>query len=452
MKHNNIYILAAFMMLFCTAIPALYADEICDISLQEGKTAYNAGNYQKAKELFEYVKSECGRESKYSDIQDWIDKCNEALTPTTLSVSSASLSFDANGGNQTITVTCNREWSLANTSSDMFTVTRYGNQLTISCITNNSTNSRNGYFDIKSNDGKKSQHISISQLGRQTSSQNNNKNSTQTTSSSSNSRSSSNSGTTNTTTNSTNDPYSPISLNLSETSIICGPEGVQRKKIKVYCNRDWSFNKGDENGNYYAYKTDNNKSLVVTVAENKTDRYVYGSIKVYCGAKEATISISQAPKTSGRNNDKNRSNYSSSYTRKPAYKKYIEWSGLWEVTWIGVSAGVGYGFNITGSTLRCRLGPVEIRPIDLAIIYYNFSTGLNISYQPIVDFYIPVSYDKAIYFGAGPSIELVENNLWLKIEAGFHWNWGGTHASSDFFARYDGAFLVGVSIQCSSHY
>ena len=62
MKHNNIYILAAFMMLFCTAIPALYADEICDISLQEGKTAYNAGNYQKAKELFEYVKSECGRE------------------------------------------------------------------------------------------------------------------------------------------------------------------------------------------------------------------------------------------------------------------------------------------------------------------------------------------------------------------------------------------------------
>lgn len=308
MKHLVQIYLAVQIMLFSTAIPALYADGICDDAISEGKQKYNAGDYQKAKELFEFAQSRCG--STYGDAQSWLDKCNEALTPTTLSVSSASLSFDANGGNQTITVTCNREWSLANTSSDMFTVTRYGNQLTISCITNNSTNSRNGYFDIKSNDGKKSQHISISQLGRQTSSQNNNKNSTQTTSSSSNSRSSSNSGTTNTTTNSTNDPYSPISLILSETSIICGPEGVQGKEIKVYCNRDWSFNKGDENGNYYAYKTDNNQTLVVTVAENKTDRYVYGSIKVYCGAKEATISISQAPKTSGRNRDSNGSSYS----------------------------------------------------------------------------------------------------------------------------------------------
>ena len=296
-------------MLFSTAIPALYADGICDDAISEGKQKYNAGDYQKAKELFEFAQSRCGRENKYSDIQYWIDQCKEALTPTTLSVSSTSLSFDANGGNKTITVTCNREWSLANTSSGMFTVTRYENQLTIHCNSNSTTNSRNGYFDIKSNDGKKSQNISISQLGRQTSSQNNNINSTQTTSSSSNSRSSSNSGTTNTTTNSTNDPYSQISLILSETSISCGPEGV-KKEIKVYCNRDWSFIKGDENGNYYAYKTNNNKTLVVTVAENKTDRYVYGSIKVYCGTNEVTISISQDPKTSGRNRDSNGSSYS----------------------------------------------------------------------------------------------------------------------------------------------
>ena len=109
--------------------------------------------------------------------------------------------------------------------------------------------------------------------------------------------------------------------------------------------------------------------------------------------------------------------------------------------------------SILGSTLRCRFGPVEIRPIDIAAIDYNFINGdYNFSYQPIIDFYVPVSADKAIYFGAGPSVGLIETNLWFRAEGGLHWNWGGDHASSDFFFRYDGAYMVGLSIQCSSHW
>ncbi len=76
MKHNKIHVLVAFVIMLCAAIPALYADDICDAAVEEGIQKYNAGNYQKAKELFEYVKSECG--SKYGDVLSWIDKCNRS--------------------------------------------------------------------------------------------------------------------------------------------------------------------------------------------------------------------------------------------------------------------------------------------------------------------------------------------------------------------------------------
>lgn len=173
MKTKQIYLcFAACTMLFFSAIPAAYADEICDAAIAEGKQKYNAGNYQKAKELFEYAQSECG--SNYSGAQSWINKCNEALAPTTLSVSSSSLSFGADGGQKTIAVTCNRGWMLANTSSNMFTISRNGNQASVRCYANSNTNSRTDWFEIKSSDGTQSRRITISQQGRPYSSQTNN--------------------------------------------------------------------------------------------------------------------------------------------------------------------------------------------------------------------------------------------------------------------------------------
>lgn len=47
MKHFVQIYLAVQIMLFSTAIPALYADGICDGAISEGKQKYNAGDYQK---------------------------------------------------------------------------------------------------------------------------------------------------------------------------------------------------------------------------------------------------------------------------------------------------------------------------------------------------------------------------------------------------------------------
>lgn len=86
--------------------------------------------------------------------------------PTELSVSETQLSFGAENATKTITVQSNNSWKLQNTSSNIFSVSRSGNVLSISCNANTSTSSRNDYFDIITYDGAKSQRITITQTGR----------------------------------------------------------------------------------------------------------------------------------------------------------------------------------------------------------------------------------------------------------------------------------------------
>lgn len=150
------------LLVLCPMV--LFADETCDEALAEGKLKYNAGNYQKAKELFRFVQSECG--NSYGDVQSWINRCDAALTPT-LSVSNSYLSFSSSGGTQSITITSNRSWILSATGSQMFSVSSYGNSVTIRCNENTSTSSRNDYFIVQTTDGSKSIRINVSQSAAQ---------------------------------------------------------------------------------------------------------------------------------------------------------------------------------------------------------------------------------------------------------------------------------------------
>lgn len=251
-------------------------------------------------------------------------------------------------------------------------------------------------------------------------------------------------------------------LFLTKTSIICSSSGTT-EYLTVSSNRAWEIQY--PTGNMYSV-TRNGNTLKVTIYANTGTgtRGDFFNVRLVDGSKVIKVHLQQSGRattsqssSSFYSSSSSRSNYSNNssthYTRTSAYQRYIHYSGSINVTWIGISAGIGSGMSILGSTLRCRFGPVEIRPIDIAAIDYNFINGdYNFSYQPIIDFYVPVSADKAIYFGAGPSVGLIETNLWFRAEGGLHWNWGGDHASSDFFFRYDGAYMVGLSIQCSSHW
>ena len=89
-----------------------------------------------------------------------------AVEPTTLTVSSNQLTYDAASSTKTITVSSNKSWSLQNTSSNVFSVSRSGNTLSIRCNANTSTSSRDDYFDVVTSDGAKIQRITITQKGK----------------------------------------------------------------------------------------------------------------------------------------------------------------------------------------------------------------------------------------------------------------------------------------------
>ncbi len=146
--------------LICTCSFFVYADEDCTGALQEAKSAYNAGDYQKAKRLYDYVVSECG--NNYGNAAVMLRQCEEMLNPK-LSVSRSYITIGASSGSTTLSVTSNRNWELRNTNSNMFSVYKNGSTITINYYANSSSSSRSDYFDVVTADGSKSVRINISQ-------------------------------------------------------------------------------------------------------------------------------------------------------------------------------------------------------------------------------------------------------------------------------------------------
>ena len=67
----------SFILLFAIAVPMLMADAICDDLMREGIQKYNAGQYEKAKNLFQTVIEQCGAD--YSGAQQWVTSCCQKL-------------------------------------------------------------------------------------------------------------------------------------------------------------------------------------------------------------------------------------------------------------------------------------------------------------------------------------------------------------------------------------
>ena len=159
---NNIKYFLFSCLLYCLPI-IMFADDICDDALSEGKQYYNSGNYHKAKDFFEFVKNECG--SYYGDVNNWINKCETALSPT-LSISKSQISCSASANTEYITVTSNTSWQIEHPTGTMYSVTRSGNTLTVRINANTSTNAREDYFNVKTTDGRIVKKITLKQSGK----------------------------------------------------------------------------------------------------------------------------------------------------------------------------------------------------------------------------------------------------------------------------------------------
>lgn len=491
---------------------ALYADD-CSDALNEAKSLYNAGNYSKAKALFDYVVSECG--SSYSDAASWSRKCEEKLTPQ-LTVSRTNISVGASAGTTSITVTCNREWKLQNTSSNIFAVSKNGNTVTINYYTNSTSNSRSDYFDIVTLDGSKSVRVTITQLGANSTSSSNNYPNAVTLSVSRTSISvGASAGTTsitvtsnrewrlqntssnmfyvskngntvtinyyaNTTSSSRSDYFDiattdgsksvrvtitqsgtsssnysgETTLSVSKSYIYATASGVT-EYITVTSNRSWEIQY--PSGGMYTARRDGNK-VVVNISANTTysSRSDFFNIRTTDGKKSIKITLSQASgssSSSSRSSSSYQRNRSRSYgqtTYSPSkYRQYINSQGIFEITLYSMRLGIGTGIAYSQSFMKLRYGPIQLSPAELAVGWDFLRNDIFLTYQPTIDAVIPVSQYSAIYAGIGPTWDVINDNIWFKVEAGWHYHWGRS-ASSDFFLRYDGTFCVGTSIQWST--
>lgn len=238
-----------------------YADETCDQSLIEAKQKYNAGNYEKAKALFEFVKDECG--SNFGDVISWISKCNDALTPI-LSLSSTSVSLLYTGYEQaSISVTSNRTWRVQNVSAAWIHASTTKTAINVTCTSNNSnTSSRYGYFDVVATDGSKSVRVQVSQSGAPYSSS----------SSSSSSLS-----------------VSRTELNVSASSTT--------EYLTVTSNTSWEVEYPSA-AMYSVTRSGNTLTVKINANSNTTSRSDYFRVKTTDGSKVVKVTINQSGRTS----------------------------------------------------------------------------------------------------------------------------------------------------------
>ena len=243
-------------------------------------------------------------------------------------------------------------------------------------------------------------------------------------------------------------------LSVSKSYIYATASGVT-EYITVTSNRSWEIQY--PSGGMYTARRDGNK-VVVNISTNTTNatRNDFFNIRTTDGKKSIKITLSQASgssSSSSRSSSSYQRNRSRSYgqtTYSPSkYRQYINSQGIFEITWYSMRLGIGSGAAYSISPMKLRLGPVQLSPAEIAVGWDFLRSDLHANYQPTIDALIPVNQYSAIYAGIGPTIDIGDNDIWFKIEAGWHYHWGSS-ASSDFFLRYDGTFCVGTSIQWST--
>lgn len=230
-----------------------YADETCDQSLIEAKQKYNAGNYAKAKALFEFVRDECG--SNYGDVNSWISKCNSALNPS-LSLSRSSISFGASSNTSSISVTSNRNWNIRSSGANWFSTSVSGNTINVSCSSNSSSSSRASYFDVITSDGAKSVRVSVSQSGASSSS---------------------------------------TSLSVSRTTLSVS-SAATTEYLTVSCNSSWEIQYPSATM-YSVTRSGNTLTVKINANTSTESRSDFFNIKTTDGSKSVKVTLNQSGKT-----------------------------------------------------------------------------------------------------------------------------------------------------------
>lgn len=107
-----------FNILLLVFVATINSQNDCDISLQEAQKAYNEKNYPLTKILCNHIISNCGE--NYGNVQEILQEIEEANNEPFLTLSNKDIFINGDGGDTTINVICNRDWTLILDNSDMF--------------------------------------------------------------------------------------------------------------------------------------------------------------------------------------------------------------------------------------------------------------------------------------------------------------------------------------------
>lgn len=217
-------------------------------------------NNSKAKELLAICNNEGNQKVSSSSNNK---KSNISKSSPEPKASKTNLSFSADGGTETITITGSSDWSISVWPEGWGHLTRNGNTLTLRVDKNHSSSSRSDSFFIKS--GTKELKVSISQNG------------------------------------STATPY----LTLSKTSLSFTSYGGT-ETISIRSNNTWRIK---VNVASWVHITSSGNTLTIKIDENTTSSQRSDYFVIEAGGEEKRVYIKQ----SGRSNTSTYSSYSTYY-------------------------------------------------------------------------------------------------------------------------------------------
>ncbi len=482
-----------FITLCLIASINIFADETCDISINEGKKHMAKGNYSKAKELFDFVIGECGAE--YGNAGKLSKQCDEQIK-TKRNASSGSTSTNTPSSSSSNTGT---KQSSSNTSSSAPSVII--KSVTYEDATVNGAKGLRIHVQFSARNMKNKDGWCIAWFA------NENKNYLKYNGTSSYANTNgyiwaykafkpttanqlykdytlfipydelrytgtaqffveikAKDGDKNLTTSSWysfESTPTPANLSVSKNAISSSSYG-STEYITVTCDQPWEiqYASGDM---YTATKTGDN-TVKVEIKPNLGDsRSDFFNIKASNGSKSIRINLSQYAKSTSSSSSSSSSSYrSSSYRSTRSYKGYEAlhdynlMNGDWEVDWMTIEMGIGTGYELEWSFFNVRWSFLKIEPVQMGIGIDFISDSFYFYYQPEFKFVFPWDDEFAVEIGVGPSIKAEISGkrgsyAWFVTEAAIRHHWGTT-CSTTYFMRYDGTFNIGASFNISSGY
>lgn len=477
--------------LTCVILSILYTivlaqGQDCAKKLESAIYLFDKEQYELAQKQFELVVIDCGEQ--FGGAKQYLEECTEKLNErkASLILNKSKIEFSASEESETVTITCKHcNWTYSTNYPNWISLTKAGNQLTITCDKNATDQTREGYITISSDIGNISKRIHITQIKDNLSVSYNDL------------RFSSNGG--------TQSIYVDSNINWDVDSYYYNWFDADKDgdKVRIECSPNESV---DTRSGKFTIRSENGETVTVSLMQNGANvsldirlkshklEYDYGrnaqSIIVTTNYPNWTVVSSEwwckVIKKSDRElrievqpNDNNYSRYATVTINAKSIHKEIHiyqekrggYSGLIDnyfdnlygtnkITYfeINLYALGNYGLRLSSMMYRWKFVEVDLLNIDFQV--YD---QISVDWEPMIRGYLPFTGDGrcwAAYIGIGPRINFYEStwnknenivttsisrsNVVFEIGTEFHWS-KNDNTSSRMFIRYDGSMSLGFA-------